>query len=77
MTLLLRNYIFSLKSEGHEAKGHVESVRSGIVKNGNITDHEDDIAPWPSLQRPNFPSGIKLDETAKLTPSGKINLLSS
>ena len=75
MALLLRNYICSLKSERQDANSHLESVGYGLLKNKDINEQMDDIAPWPSLQRPNLPRTIEFDDT-KCTPSGKLCFLS-
>ena len=46
MTLLLRNYIVRLKSDGHEDTGNVEQMRSRIGNNGTNVDNVDEVAPW-------------------------------
>ena len=70
VTLLLRNYIVSLKSDGNEDNSNHENVRSGIPNNGTIGDNIDDVAPWPNLQQPNLPCGIET-HLHRPSPSGK------
>ena len=71
VTLLLRNYIVRLKSDGQEYTGNAENVRSGIVNSGTNVDHVDDVAPWLNTHRSNLPSGIDLN-IHRPAPSGKI-----
>ena len=71
MTLLLRNYIVRLKSDGHEDTGNVENMRSGIVNSSTNVDHVDDVAPWLNSHRSNIPSGIDAN-IHRPPPSGNI-----
>ena len=66
----MRNYIHSLKSEGHENVGQFEGLRDVIGRNDKIADRADDIAPWPRLQQSSQSNGIKVDVTG-VTINGK------
>ena len=73
MTLLLRNYIVRLKSDGHEDTGNVEQMRSRIGNNGTNVDNVDEVAPWLNPTRSNLPTGININIHSP-NPSGKLLL---
>ena len=67
----MRNYIYSLKSEGHAGISQFEGLRDAISRNDAIAERADNIAHWPGLESSSLANGINGDNMAGVAIKGK------